>query len=209
MLGYDFVPLRVTFRHHRTAPLATYRQAFGCATTFGADLNSVRLPVAVLDRPIRGRDANALALAENYLSAARTDAPDTDRVQHLLERLLPLNQASLVAVAAAMAVHPRVLQRRLADHSTTFEAILDDVRQALARDLSQAGLPVGQIATALGYSEQSSYTRACRRWFGITPRDLRTRGGGRGAGEWGRQPPERQIQAPIRLQSGERRKSAK
>ncbi len=73
-------------------------------------------------------------------------------------------------------MHPRTLQRRVREEGTTFEAIKDGVRRGLAqRYLSQPDLPLTQITALLGYSEQSAFGRSCRRWFGVTPRQERTR----------------------------------
>jgi AraC-like DNA-binding protein len=175
MLGQDFVPLRVTMQHPRVAPLASYRDVFGCPIEFESELNSMHLPNHALTQPIRGRDAAALALAEKYLAGIAPDLVLVDHVRDLTRRLLALDQASLVVVARAMSLHPRVLQRRLAESGTTFEEIRDDVRRELAWQLSATGMPVSAIASELGYFEQSSYTRACRRWYGESPRQLRAR----------------------------------
>ena len=175
MLGEHFVPLRVTLQHPRIAPLQSYREMFGCPVEFERDMNSVHLPHHALNQPIRGRDAAALALAENYLAGMRPELAVADHVRGLTQRLLAVNHADLASVARAMSLHPRVLQRRLADTGTSFEEILDDVRRDMAWDLSATGMQISQIATMLGYSETSSYTRACRRWYGESPRQLRTR----------------------------------
>lgn len=175
LLGEDFVPLRVTMQHRRIGPLQNYSDMFRCPVEFESDLNSVQLPNHVLAQPIRDRDAAALALAERYLTDIGLDLEVPDHVRDLTRRLLVVNHASLVQVARAMSVHPRVLQRRLAESGTRFEEILDDVRRDLAWELSATGLQISEIATMLGYSEQSSYTRACRRWYGESPRRLRAR----------------------------------
>ncbi|MFD0441348.1 AraC family transcriptional regulator [Streptomyces chartreusis] len=175
MLGADFVPLRVTFQHRRLAPLKRYQEVFGRAPEFEAGINSLHLPPHVLDRPIQDRDPAALALAENYLTRIRPHLMTAEQVREVVRRLLFINRASLNDVARAMSVHPRAVQRRLAHEATTYEQVLDDVRRALAWELSGTGVPVSRIARALGYSEQSSYTRACRRWFGESPRQLQTR----------------------------------
>ena len=175
MLGEDFVPLRVTMQHRRIGKLQSYRDMFRCPVEFESDLNSVLLPNRALAQPIRDRDAAALALAEKYLTDIGPDLEVPDHVRDLTRRLLTVNHASLVQVARAMSVHPRILQRRLAESGTTFAEILDDVRRELAWELSASGLQISEIANMLGYSEQSSYTRACRRWYGESPRYLRTR----------------------------------
>ncbi|NWA28597.1 AraC family transcriptional regulator [Pseudomonas gingeri] len=175
MLGEDFVPLRVTMKHHPLSPPETYRKVFGCRVEFGSDFNSVHFPSEVLNREIRGRDPTVLALAENYLSQIGQMLPLVDHVRELIHRMLQVDQADLISVAQALIIHPRVLQRRLAESGTSFEKILDDVRREMAWQLSARGMQVAQIASLLGYSEQSSYTRACRRWYGESPRQLITR----------------------------------
>lgn len=175
MLGSDFVPMRVTFRHRRMAPAERYQNVFGRIPEFEAQHNSIHIPRHSLQRPIPNRDAAALALAENYLTRARHDFAVADHVHGVTRRLLVVNQASLVEVARAMSLHPRVVQRRLADEGTTFEQVRDDVRRNMAWELSATGIQVSQIARALGYSEQSSYTRACRRWYGESPHQLKVR----------------------------------
>lgn len=67
-------------------------------------------------------------------------------------------------------MHPWALQRRLAGLGTSFETIVTDLRRALALELlRRPDLPMGEIATQLGYSEQSVFTRSFKRWFGATP----------------------------------------
>ena len=74
-------------------------------------------------------------------------------------------------------MHPRTLQRRLSDERATFEDIRADVyRSATRRLLLETELPLSQVAAVLGYSEQSSMTRSVKRWFGVTPAQLRKDG---------------------------------
>jgi AraC-like DNA-binding protein len=174
IIGADFVPHRVTMQHHPISSLHRYREFFGCPVEFRSRANGIHFPDAFLDRSIRGRDAAALALAENYLAQSEPNLPLVDHVREAIHRLMKNNHAALVSVADAMAMHPRVLQRRLNEARTSFEAILDDVRRTMSWQLSSSGLQAAQIATKLGYSEQSSYSRACRRWYGVSPRQLIT-----------------------------------
>ncbi|AZG46239.1 AraC family transcriptional regulator [Gordonia insulae] len=175
MLGDDFVPIRITFQHRQIGPEDSYRRMFGCPVKFDSELNALHLPAAALSHPIRGRDAAALALAEGYFSGVTPDVALVDHVRRLIRRMLVVGHASLRMVAEALSLHPRVVQRRLAEEGTTFERILDDIRREIAWELSASDLPISRIAAALGYSEQSSYARACRRWHGESPRQLRQR----------------------------------
>jgi AraC-like DNA-binding protein len=71
-------------------------------------------------------------------------------------------------------MHPRTLQRRLAEENTTFLDLVDDVRRNAARQyLTMTDLSMTQVAGLLGLSEQSALTRCTRRWWGATPRQVR------------------------------------
>jgi len=72
-------------------------------------------------------------------------------------------------------MHPRTLQRRLAEEGTRCQDVIDAERRTqAAKYLAQPGLQFGQIAGLLGYTEQSALNRSCRRWFGSTPRQYRS-----------------------------------
>ncbi|MEG1118669.1 MAG: helix-turn-helix transcriptional regulator, partial [Janthinobacterium sp.] len=78
--------------------------------------------------------------------------------------------ARLATVAAALAVTPRTLQRKLADAGTSFQALLDQARYGLARDYLRApDLSLVDIAFLLGYQEQSAFNHAFRTWSGTNP----------------------------------------
>ena len=68
------------------------------------------------------------------------------------------------------------MQRRLTAEGTSFQLLLDDTRRELAQHyLGQKTVSLADIAYLLGFSDQSSFFRASRRWFGSSPRDYRIR----------------------------------
>ena len=70
----------------------------------------------------------------------------------------------------------RTLRRRLADAGTGYQALLDEVRQALAEEMLDTGvLSVEDVAQRLGYAEASSFIHAFKRWRGMTPSQYRLR----------------------------------
>ena len=81
---------------------------------------------------------------------------------------------SLAEVAAQLRLSPRTLVRRLEQRSTSYRALLDRHRRGRAVELlAQQNLTVAEIADRLGYQEPTNFARACRRWFGKSPRALR------------------------------------
>jgi AraC-like DNA-binding protein len=101
-----------------------------------------------------------------------------DRVRAALLEMLPAGDASMAGVARELAMSTRTLQRRLREEGATFQAILDDTREALARHyLSASDLSTGEISFLLGYEDTRSFYRAFRSWTGQTPQLVRAAAG--------------------------------
>lgn len=106
-----------------------------------------------------------------------------------ITRRLDGGRPSLCAVAHELNLSVRTLQRRLAAAGWTYNDLVDDVRFAVARQhMARPDAPLKAVAAELGFSEQASFTRAFRRWIGLTPREYRRQilasveGPGRGTG---------------------------
>jgi AraC-like DNA-binding protein len=70
----------------------------------------------------------------------------------------------------------RTLQRRLEEERSSFALVIDDTRRELAEQyLSRLKLSLGEAAYLLGFADQSSFFRACKRWFGVPPGQYRRR----------------------------------
>jgi AraC-like DNA-binding protein len=82
----------------------------------------------------------------------------------------PATMPDIAAAAAALALSERTLRRRLLEEGTSFRALVEEVREALAEELLATGLPVEQVARRLGYAETASFTHAFTRWKGSSPR---------------------------------------
>ena len=92
----------------------------------------------------------------------------------MLVKLMPHGRANALEVARQLGMSRRTLTRALSGEGTSFSEVLEQLRGALARRyLRERELSVSQIAWLLGYQEISSFTHACKRWTGMTPRGLR------------------------------------
>lgn len=98
-----------------------------------------------------------------------------DRVRAALLESLPAGDASIDAVTGGLAVSARTLQRQLKAEGTSFQAVLADTRESLARHYLDAGdLRTSEIAFLLGYEDTNSFYRAFKTWTGSTPDAVRT-----------------------------------
>ncbi|MFG1610590.1 helix-turn-helix transcriptional regulator [Actinoplanes sp. NPDC049265] len=133
----------------------SYDQAFGVRVRFGRDAGLLRLPAGLLSG-----------------IPARSDF--AWRVRQALTDRLGSRSTGLADVARVLAVHPRTLQRTLADEGLTYAEILDCVRRNRARDLLRdSDLPAAVISVRLGFADPAVFSRSCRRWFGRPPASLR------------------------------------
>jgi AraC-like DNA-binding protein len=108
------------------------------------------------------------------LTELELGATVAERVRGALLELLPSGSPSMNAVARALAVSTRTLQRRLRDEGTTFQGVLSETRESLARHyLTSSGLTTSEISFLLGYEEPNSFYRAFRSWTGETPEAVR------------------------------------
>ncbi len=73
-------------------------------------------------------------------------------------------------IAQCMAMSRRTLQRRLKDSGTSFQTVMDQTRQNMARRyLRDSQLQITQLSELLGYADLSAFSRAFTRWFGVPP----------------------------------------
>ena len=64
----------------------------------------------------------------------------------------------------------RTLYRRLAESRLTYQGVLEKTQKSLAENLlSEGGFSIAEVAFLTGFSEQSSFTRAFKRWAGLSP----------------------------------------
>lgn len=176
LAGGDAHLASVSLMHEQLGPDSSYAEALGCPVLFGQAEYRFQVPAALADKQIDSADQETHRIATRYLETefGLHESTFAEQVAALSRRLLPVGQATSEAIAAQLAVHPRTLQRRLAAEGIRCQDIIDDERRKQAvRYLAEPRLYLGQVAGLLGFAEQSSLNRACRRWFGQTPRQYR------------------------------------
>ena len=172
--GALVVPARVTLASPRAGDLAPLFRVFGTEDVeLGAETTSLVLARETASLALPAFDPMLVAAAEQLASAALAFAPRAalaDAVTARIEKLLPTGAPTAEAVAAAMKMSARTLQRRLEDEGVRFSALVDDVRERIARRLLRApDLALGEIAARLGFADLATFSRAFKRWTGVPP----------------------------------------
>ena len=114
-------------------------------------------------------------------SLAATAPPTTfaGSVGQVVASLLRGGNVDIASVAEYAGVSVRTLQRHLGDEGRSYSQIVDEVRFDLARRLlRRPDLKLIDVALESGYQDPANFTRAFRRWTGVSPTDYRRKAGG-------------------------------
>lgn len=171
LIGRTWQPLRIDFAHSALDAIERYEAAFGAPVRFGRAGMGIELDAADLDQPLSS-DATTHDLLVTHLKSLvpRGQQGTVPMVNDLIRRLLPSGNVELAIVAHELGLHPRTLQRRLEDDGVTFAELVQGVRRRTAEQLLRdSDMSLRHLASELGYLEQSTFTRACHRWFGMSP----------------------------------------
>jgi AraC-like DNA-binding protein len=175
----DLQPLALHFGFAAPRECDRFVAAFGCMPQFDRPDHRMLLADCDLAASIPSRNPALLALHEHALQervAALGDASTAYRVSTEIIRRLDRGEPRRQDVATSMGLADRTLQRRLHAEHTTFQQLLDEARRELARKyLADHRYALGQVAYMLGFADQSNLFRACKRWFGVPPAQLRER----------------------------------
>lgn len=178
LCGSNWVPLEVRFRRPRPDNIEPYRRFFQCHLHFDAEHNAVVFSSDWLDAATRLADPVLHSHFRQHIDEMRryTEADLVERMRKALVRLLETRRCSLAALADEFALHPRTLNRRLRDAGTSFRELQQSARHTLACQLLRdTRCTVPTIASLLGYSGPTAFTRAFVQWEGEPPAAWRKR----------------------------------
>ena len=145
---------------------------------FGTQHNRISFPRSLLSRPLRRNDAH---LYEIILKAASGEMDRFGQMESPLSRIanevaanLSQGASTLPQISAKLGMSQRAVQRLLEKEGTSFRKLSEEIRRSAAeRYLRSTDLPMKEIAYLLGFSELSTFSRAVKTWFGVSPRKVR------------------------------------
>ena len=175
--GQDFHPLRVATMRPPFADPEPFLDFFHAPVEFSAPHNVLEFDKAALETHLPTANPQLArvndAVVTEYL--ARFDRSSTSmRVRAVLIDGLSSGKVTQRAVASALHMSLRTLQRKLEEEGTSYKALLDETRRELARQyLRQPAISVNEVTYLLGFSEPSNFARAFKRWTGRSPSEFR------------------------------------
>jgi len=157
----------------RQRDIPELERTLGCRFNPTRADNAIAFPTHLLDQPVASANRLVFNLLGGYLEQVRNAGRVglEQRVEDFVRGTLPTGHCSIERCARKLGVSTRTLQTRLAEEGLVFTEILERQRFELARQYLASGrMSLDDIAAALGYSEQSSFGRAFKRWSGTTPK---------------------------------------
>jgi AraC-like DNA-binding protein len=173
-----FHPEEVWLNHPDFGRPDEYIRQFDAPVRFDMDRIMLYFDKSSLDAPLPGDNIELVrandAIVERYLDNLDPQRVATE-VRKLLIDLLPTGHANQQNIASRLNRSVSTLQRHLSAEGTTFREIQDSTRRALAEEYVRDGKhSLSQIAYLLGFSDQSNFSRAFKRWSGGTPTEFQS-----------------------------------
>ncbi|MCF6235836.1 MAG: AraC family transcriptional regulator [Gammaproteobacteria bacterium] len=149
---------------------------FQCSVKFDCSSSNMTFSKKALAQAIPRADPKFLMSIEQhakYLLSQRTKtATWTDKVKQALISGVSQRESTIRDIAPRLCVSTRTLQQKLNKEGMSFQKILDAVRKEIAIDyLKDEDVSMIDLALHLGFSEQSAFNHAFKRWTGCTPTD--------------------------------------
>lgn len=158
------------------------REELGCDIRFGGTQAVIELDAGersfnlrsvdpVLRETVEAALQKRLSLLENHRQ--QNDA-ELEKIVDLICRELPDGPPGLQSVAAGIGQTPRQLRYTLLNKNTSFKQLVESSRRSMAlKHIADPDLPLAEVALLLGFSDQTTFHRAFKRWFNKSPGDFR------------------------------------
>jgi AraC-like DNA-binding protein len=176
----NWMPRETHFEHQQPNCVSEHQRIFGEFVYFNRPQTRLVFDSYIMSLPVIEADPKLFAMlrsyAENLLPEINPEAEISARVSEVLGKSLAGGQRSIGVVSKQIGVSPRTLQRKLNEEGTSYHKLVEDVQRALSeRYLKSSELTICEISYLVGFSQQSAFQRAFKRWKGITPKEFQRR----------------------------------
>lgn len=180
--GREIFPTRVWFRHKAPENRRILDDFFRCEVCFEAPVDLIACDAEVLTWELRSPDPVTLQtldrICEQQLKAlgGQQEPGWLLDCKRAISTSLQNGQPGLANIASVLGMPQGQLRRKLADHGLNFRGLVEERRQELAEIyIADPDLSLVEVAVLLGFSEQSAFHRAYKRWTGEAPGTARRR----------------------------------
>jgi len=167
----------VHFNHKQPADITEHLKLFNCDIIFNSDKTYIVFEEKLLDLPIKFSNSSMNHLVEQQVQSLLTQLKIVKLVSYvesLIREELYSGEVNINNIAKQCNVTERQLQLQLSKYNTSFSELLEQEKQKKAVELlASPNNTIGEISDACGFSESSTFNRAFKRWFAMTPSQYR------------------------------------
>ena len=175
--GDELLPVEVCLAHEKPRCEKTISKFFRVPVVYDAPQSSITLSSRDVDEKLSSGNRELALLHDEFLMKYLIEIKKGDIVQQIQSVIidnLPSGKVTDNLIAKELNLSERSLQRKLKEHGTTFRTVLDDVREMAAiQYIKNPVNTMSDIAFLLGFSEQSAFSRAFKKWTGTSPMKYR------------------------------------
>jgi AraC-like DNA-binding protein len=177
-MGQSWAPEEVHFEHPKPEQWRDHERAFAAPAFFAQPTNAIIFRPQIIKHAMPAADPRLMSAMKLCLERL-SDRQDvrfsiTDRVRSAVRSRLPEGFPPIDGIAAELRLPLATIQRELHYDGLSYSALVENTRRDLALSyVRQRQLSFSEIAFLVGYSELSAFSRAVRRWTGLSPRALR------------------------------------
>jgi AraC-like DNA-binding protein len=173
----EIMPLGVELSYPAPSDLTLHKLTFACTPRFNAPCHALLLRTADLQFALPTANAALNQLHDRVLQDHVRNLHPTGiegRMAASLMKRIASGRVMRRDVASDLCMSERTLQRRLVEGGTSFQKEVDALKRRLTESyLGTPSLPLADIAPLLGFKEESTFYRACQRWFALSPKQAR------------------------------------
>ena len=181
MTETDISPTQVTFEHNPPGDLSSYKKAFQCKILFNEPQYSITYKTSDLETRTAKADISInqflLDRVEEETEGIELSASKiASDIEALIKDALPSGIPGIRQIASHVGMSNRTLTRRLSEKGLTYRDLIKKSQEEVAKNLlKNTNRSIGEIAFETGFSEQSAFNRAFKRWTGYSPSEFRNK----------------------------------
>lgn len=165
------------FEHQQPNCVAEHKRIFGDFVSFNKPETKLVFDSYIMSLPIIEADPKLFTMLRNHaqslLPEINPEAEISARVSQVFSKSLAGGPPSIEVVSKQIGVSSRSLQRKLKEEGTSYHKLVEQVQRALSeRYLKSSEITICEISYLLGFSQQSAFQRAFKRWNGMTPKEF-------------------------------------